>query len=381
MKYMGSKAWMLENGLGEVLRDLAGGFKRFVDLFCGAGSVSWYAAEKLDLPVLASDLQLYAVLLAASVVERTVPFDPAPEWRAWEQKANQVLENTPLWKKAKALDSNTNDVATWWRRARGFNQTNSAKGGVLFKYYGGYYFSPSQAMMLDALLQTLPEEEPQRTVCHAALVVAASRCAAAPGHTAQPFRPTPGGARYLEEAWKRNPFSKAKAALESLSCRQARKRGVATVGDAVTVAAELRPSDLVFVDPPYSAVQYSRFYHVLETVARKQCGPVDGSGRYPPMTERPVSHFSRKSESRPELAKLFQNLQESGATIVLTFPAGQSSNGLSGEIVEEVANAMFDVERKLVTRRFSSLGGNNVLRDSGKKLQEMILVLRPMGTP
>ena len=38
MKYIGSKRWMLQNGLGSVLDLAASQAKRFIDLFAGFGS-------------------------------------------------------------------------------------------------------------------------------------------------------------------------------------------------------------------------------------------------------------------------------------------------------------------------------------------------------
>ena len=83
MKYMGSKTALLANGLGQLILDEARTAGRIVDLFCGGSSISWFAAGNTDLPVLATDLQHYAVVLARSVVERTVPLDSfslAEEW-------------------------------------------------------------------------------------------------------------------------------------------------------------------------------------------------------------------------------------------------------------------------------------------------------------
>ncbi len=76
MKYMGSKRVMLQNGLGTLMSRIAKDSGRVVDLFSGSGAVSWHAAEKTNRPVLASDLQAYARVLAGSVIERTVPFNP-----------------------------------------------------------------------------------------------------------------------------------------------------------------------------------------------------------------------------------------------------------------------------------------------------------------
>jgi adenine-specific DNA methylase len=86
----------------------------------------------------------------------------------------------------------------------------------------------------------------------------------------------------------------AERAVRLLCPLHAKAKGKTVVGDALKVAKELCKTDLVFVDPPYSAVHYSRFYHVLETVARGNCSTVTGTGRYPPPVERPPSAFSRK---------------------------------------------------------------------------------------
>ena len=42
---------MLENGLGELLEAQAESASRIVDLFCGAASVSWFAATILKKPI------------------------------------------------------------------------------------------------------------------------------------------------------------------------------------------------------------------------------------------------------------------------------------------------------------------------------------------
>ena len=70
MKYMGSKRWMLKNGLGDILRREAEPASRVVDLFCGGSSVSWFVATELKKPVIACDLQQYATTLASAVVKR-----------------------------------------------------------------------------------------------------------------------------------------------------------------------------------------------------------------------------------------------------------------------------------------------------------------------
>jgi adenine-specific DNA-methyltransferase len=375
MKYMGSKRWMLENGLGQLLLERSKGANRIVDLFCGAGSVAWYAAEKTRLPVLATDLQQYAVVLARAVLSRRKPLSPRSIEKLWLEHVISFRPTSALWKEAQTLDQET-VTERKVEEARTLCQKPSSVGPI-WSAYGGHYFSPSQALTFDYMIKFLPRKEPEKSVCLAAAISAASKCAASPGHTAQPFRATGGGMKFLREAWSRDPISMAKRALEDICPRHARTLGDASVNDAMKITSKLKPTDLVVVDPPYSNVQYSRFYHVLETIARGECKSVTGVGRYPPIQERPQSEFSNKGQSRTALERLLRALAKVGATAIITFPAGEASNGLSGRIVINAACKWFDVEKQVVKGRFSTLGGDNHHRKARKASRELILLLQP----
>jgi len=116
--------------------------------------------------------------------------------------------------------------------------------------YGGHYFSPAQALWIDAYCATLPVNYPDRTVALAAVIRASSRCVAAPGHTAQPFQPTRTARPFLEEAWSRELRVRVREELKWLAERHAMKVGAASVGDANEMAEGLLEGDLVFLDPP-----------------------------------------------------------------------------------------------------------------------------------
>jgi adenine-specific DNA-methyltransferase len=243
--------------------------------------------------------------------------------------------------------------------------------------YGGYYYSPKQALLLDCLLQTLPLSRAKRTLCLASLIAAASACAAAPGHTAQPFKPSLSASRFLWEAWRRDVLEKTKAALESISYRTAMCEGRAFVRDAIVATDTLDKGDLVFIDPPYSEVQYSRFYHVLETLARGACDNVSGEGRYPPIDERPQSLFCLSTQSQTAITTLFSKLAERKVRAILTFPWAKASNGLSGEQIKKISEGFFVSKCKIIEGRFSTLGGNLVHRKARLPSSEMVLLLSP----
>lgn len=377
MKYMGSKRAMLQNGLGTLLRSEAKSASRVVDLFCGAASVAWFAATKLNKPVAAFDLQHYAAVLAGAVVRRTHAVKPDVVERNWLCPAKRTLSKLKGWREANELDARGLNTATWRKRAQELCGSDAAaSGSIIWQCYGGHYFSPTQALSFDAMLRTLPDEEELRELCLAAVIVAASRCAAAPGHTAQPFKATRTAGRYLREAWQRDPFDYVRQAAQKLCPLHATRRGEATVADANDAAKCLRSDDVVFVDPPYSGVHYSRFYHVLETIARGKCGPVEGVGRYPPPAERPNSPYSRKDKSWDAMDELLRTLADRGCRVVMTFPKDECSNGLSGDGLAEMAKVYFNVVRKSVKTRFSTLGGNTTNRVARKVSDELMLVLK-----
>jgi len=369
---------MLQNGLGDLLRSESVSASRVVDLFCGAASVAWFAATELSKPVAAFDLQEYAVVLAGAVVRRTKPLEPSEVARRWMTPAKRLRSKMKGWKEASELDTKGLNTATWRIRSQELCSSDvAASTSLIWARYGGHYFSPTQALSFDAMLRNLPDDEEFRDVCLAAVIIAASRCAASPGHTAQPFKATRTAGRYLREAWKRDPFEYVWQAIEELCPLHAAKAGEASVTDANEAAKKLQEGDVVFLDPPYSGVHYSRFYHVLETIARGRCGPVEGVGRYPPLEERPNSAYSRRGKCRHAMDELLETLAERGCRVVLTFPKDHCSNGLSGDELEEMAEAYFNVVRKSVKTRFSTLGGNTANRAARKISDELMLVLRP----
>ena len=350
---------------------------RVVDLFCGAASISWFAATRLKKPVIACDLQLYAATLAGSVVKRTRPIQAPVLDELWLSDAARMRSRFEGWRQAKELDAAGGCTEQWRRSAQALCASGvAAKSSLIWRCYGGHYFSPTQALSFDAMLLALPNDSEFRELCLAAAIIAASRCAAAPGHTAQPFKATQTAAKYLRESWMRDPLHYAREALKVLCPLYAFEPGDAIVNDANEMAQGLKPDDVVFVDPPYSAVQYSRFYHVLETIARGACGEVGGVGRYPPPKERPNSCYSRKGRSKQAINDLLHILAANGCTVILTFPQAECSNGLSGERVEEMAHQLFRVRRKSVKTRFSTLGGNTTNRTPRRVSDELMLVLK-----
>ena len=369
---MGSKRAMLSNGLGEVLERMIGKHKRFVDLFTGSASVAWHVAERYSIETWAFDLQRYSAVLAAAVIQRNKPVKAEKLWKDWLDQA------TPRFEKFDAPTPNEIN-STFVAQARSW--ADNFENTSLVHAYAGHYYSPVQASWIQALRDSIPEKSPHREICLASLVMAASKCAASPGHTAQPFQPTDTALKYLQISWQRNFCSDTQAALNHIAPLHAQISGEAHVGDANIVAKELKAGDLAFIDPPYSAVQYSRFYHVLEAVAAGTTSPVFGTGRYPPLEERPSSQYSLKTESLTAIQELLKALAEREVSAIVTFPDHECSNGIDANMIKSAASEIFKIKTHSVSSVFSTLGGP-ASKKHGPRLarlsaDEMILCLEP----
>lgn len=378
MKYMGSKRAMLTNGLGHLIDEKTKDRQRFVDLFCGSGAVSAFVAQRTKLPVLASDLQEYATTLTEAVICRTGSFDADLTKETWYAAATDWMQQDPKFVgEILALGQqpgNPSEQVKWVNESRRLAQLAPVQYAIT-RAYGGYYYSLPQALAIDSLRNTVAASN--RAAMLAALISAASTCAAAPGHTAQPFSTTETSLPHLLNAWKKDVFRETADALNKLSTTWARVQGEVKQQNAFEVTDGLNERDLVFVDPPYSEVQYSRFYHVLETVVSGSAITAEGSGRYPPIAQRPQSSFCLSTKSVEEFDRLMLAIAAQGASAIVTFPAGVASNGLSGAIVEALSAQYFKVKKREVASVFSTLGGNRSNRDARKGINELILFLEP----
>jgi len=371
MKYMGGKTSLLKGDLGQILLTEAGSARRFVDLFAGSGAVAHFAAQYTNLPVLSVDLQEYARIFAGAVIERTSSLVGDAALMKWLSTSEISTRNT-----TETLPFTSASVMAVRAEAA------SDAEGFITRHYGGHYFSLDQARTLDALYRTLPDFEPTRTVALAALLQAASTCAAAPGHTAQPFQPTRSLLPYIKQAWSRSVIASTHHAINQIAPVFAVTKGEARVGDAQSTLEDLHEGDLVFCDPPYSAVQYSRFYHVLEGIARGGWDEVWGNGRAPDRTFRKASAFSMASKAPTAMKGLLDGLRRRECRVVITFPDANASNGMSAKDIIAMAAEEWKVCPHYVDSIHSTLGGSNGdgARGGRKHLKETVIVLIPKCT-
>ena len=252
------------------------------------------------------------------------------------------------------------------------NAGAAGRNSFFSTHYANNYFGVRQAISLDALRCTfsllnerghLPDE--QQTWCVLALGRAALRVANSTGHFAQYLKPKPTS--YLKHIRQRardvwREWIEGSASLAPVGFASWRRRNRAFNEDSLHLASRLkrfetRPA-IVYADPPYSKDQYSRFYHIFDTLFLNDCPRLTGQGLYRP--NRFATPFSMKGQVGGALDLFCQRVAHSGADLILSYP----TNGLlydTGVTPAQLLRKHFSrVQRAYKSRReHSTFGASN----------------------
>jgi adenine-specific DNA methylase len=197
-------------------------------------------------------------------------------------------------------------------------------------YYSNAYFGVAQSIALDSLrfaIDCCPDKT-FRDFCLAALLVTACSCASGP-HFAQPPRANSqrNMAKLLEHR-ARDVATEFFLILGLMIERQKQETSVRKVWNLDWREAlnkflseeALHGPIAIYVDPPYTKLQYSRYYHVLDSLVRFDYPGVSGVGRYPPMRYRFSSRFEyQRASALREFRDLFKISASSGAVLLLSY--------------------------------------------------------------
>ena len=198
-------------------------------------------------------------------------------------------------------------------------------------YFASAYFGVRQAAEIDSLRAAIDAaEEERRDIYLFELLRATSLCSASPGHFAQFLIPRDKATtQYVARMRQRSIIEYFKNALIEFtkpSCLDRRGNRVFR-SDATTFMQQLserprRSRLVIYADPPYSRAQYSRYYHVLETLVLYDYPQASGKGRY--RDERVQTDFSRVSKVTDAMEQFVEAAADIEAPLFLSYP----KNGL-----------------------------------------------------
>jgi adenine-specific DNA-methyltransferase len=221
--------------------------------------------------------------------------------------------------------------------------------------YANNYFGIRQAVEIDALVSSInfalrsgSLSLEQQNWALVALGRAMLRIANAPGHFAQFLKPKAGSYKVYLRQRRRSVWEEFLTSIDTIKPAHSsdwRVKNRTFNEDSLDLlerlSGEAISPSVVYADPPYTDDQYSRFYHLLETLVLYDYPAVTGAGLYRP--GRFTTPFSLKSQVATAFSRLVNSVAEMNADLVLSYP----TNGL-------LYKAGGD-PRKMLLERFSSV--------------------------
>lgn len=290
---------------------------------------------------------------------------------------------------------NSSEKRDWFTSANAHqSQSDFGFSSIIASHYSGTYFGLRQALFFDYIrsqIHSLREKNAIGEWTGNALLTAlysamsTSVCSAGK-HFAQPLAAKDTGnakfriARLYADRSINCMQVFRDAALqvdESSQSGQVEHSAWATpIASVHSTLGEMKPR-LIYADPPYTAQQYSRFYHVLEIAAINKAPELQmikgkvTSGLY--NVGRYKSPFSSKTDAPEAFRGLVETAKKAGASFALSYSASsENSNGNSRMIglpaLSEICEYYFGKRVRIVElshayRPFNSESNNNTNRN------------------
>lgn len=378
LNYLGSKLRLLdfiEENVRKVTPDDAG----VCDLFAGSGCVSYKLSK--SFPVVTCDIQHYSKVICDALLQPcTLTKETAKAFMSDIKDIKSKLRDalTPLIELEEDAIKNENlelltDIVEHGslevynlekiesKIAPVQNQVHEklrkaelmGKESLFSRYYGGVYFSYRQAVQIDVIMNAIRHypNATDKNVLLAALLSSTSDIACTVGkHFAQPIK-----ARDSKGKIKKLVYNKAikdktvdVTALfdewlnKYVSLPKGKYNNTVLQGDYMECLKKL-PDNIrtVYADPPYTRDHYSRFYHVLETMALDDVPEIStvkihgsthvSNGIY--RKDRHQSPFCIRSKAPKAFEEMFKAISAAGRNLLLSYSPYDETKGSHPRVV------------------------------------------------
>ncbi len=285
IRYMGNKNKLLDFIIPEIKKITKKG-EVICDLMSGTGAVAY--ALKNRNTVYTNDIQYYSYVITKAIIE------------------NNTIR----------LDSNT---AIKDLKAKYEENLKLRKYNFFEVNFSDTYFSKDQCIEIDSIRYAIEQidNEYKKDLYLTALMYAMSKCESTSGHFAQ----------YLPKDHKRVVALRKKSIFDEFvtKCDDFKDLVFSSYHNKcfnldykeLFKLEEFKDVSCVYIDTPYTGEQYSRFYHVLETVTKYDNPTLEFKAKY--RTDRFMSNFSLRSTVKEEFKSMLTILSKENKKVVLSY--------------------------------------------------------------
>ena len=392
LNYLGSKLRLLDF-INENVSNVTPVGAGVCDLFAGSGCVSYKLSQ--HFPVTACDIQYYSKIVCQALLQNSILTREDVIGFIEKIKENfRTLQDiySPLIEIEKSAIKNKNleiltdivehgsiEVFTLEQSETAITQFQkdvisnllksgmNSKGGLISRYYGGVYFSYMQAIQIDTILDAIRHYplEKEKNILLAALLSTASDIVCTVGkHFAQPIKARDSKGNIKSLVYNKAIKDKTVDVItlyedwlqKYLSIQRNDLHHTILLGDYMECLSNLSDEvRTVYADPPYTRDHYSRFYHVLETIALDDTPDIStvkvhgathvSNGIY--RQDRHQSPFCIRSKAPNAFEKMFKFISETRRNLLLSYSPYDESKETHPRVVTikqltSLANKHFD---------------------------------------
>ncbi len=285
IRYMGNKNRLLDFIIPEI-RKIAKRSDIICDLMSGTGAIAYALKDKYT--VYTNDIQYYSYIIDKAIIEN-----------------NKITVD----KNIAILDLQEHFFKNQSKKIYHFFEDN----------FTDTYFSGPQCCEIDSIRYAIDQikDEYKKDLYLTALMYAMSKCESTSGHFAQ----------YLPKDHKRLVELRTKSIWEemlvkcddfsSLVMSKFENKAFNMDYKDLFQKEEFKKVSCVYIDTPYTGEQYSRFYHVLETVTKYDNPKLEFKAKY--RTDRFMSNFSLRSTVKQEFKEMLSFLSKENKKVVLSY--------------------------------------------------------------
>ena len=348
MKYMGSKRELLDFIISSI-NDLDIESNWFCDLFSGTSVVGCSLKDEYNVQI--NDIQIYTSIFANTYLPNINKLINSTELEKIKDRVLFYVDE--FYRKYPDLIFDYNSIDNYEKltkleiQQQNLIYSNFEIGFHLFvKYYSGIYWSYTQCVWIDSIRAVAEEYKGKSDyyIILSSLIYAMSYTSQSTGHFAQ-FRDVTESNMHdimlyrIRDIW--TYFEKKFLEILNMVDVEATNRYTITTLDYLDCLRLIERNTIVYADPPYSSVHYSRFYHAIETLIRYDYPNVKYKGRY--REDRHQSPFGKKTEVKNAFGKLFKGVKNKNSHLILSY----SDNGMiTQDEIMEIGNSIMGNQYK-----------------------------------
>ena len=348
MKYMGSKRELLDLIISSI-NDLDIESNWFCDLFSGTSVVGCSLKDEYNVQI--NDIQIYTSIFANTYLPNINKLINSTELEKIKDRVLFYVDE--FYRKYPDLIFDYNSIDNYEKltkleiQQQNLIYSNFEIGFHLFvKYYSGTYWSYTQCVWIDSIRAVAEEYKGKSDyyIILSSLIYAMSYTSQSTGHFAQ-FRDVTESNMHdimlyrIRDIW--TYFEKKFLEILNMVDVEATNRYTITTLDYLDCLRLIERNTIVYADPPYSSVHYSRFYHAIETLIRYDYPNVKYKGRY--REDRHQSPFGKKTEVKNAFGKLFKGVKNKNSHLILSY----SDNGMiTQDEIMEIGNSIMGNQYK-----------------------------------